>query len=96
MTWIKVIPGSEATGELRDAYTAVRALYPHEYGDPVPSLVRPDGTEDSVTAVHSLIPKALEHSMSAFGAMLAPELPLSRRQHEMIATVVSALNSCFY
>ena len=28
--------------------------------------------------------------------LLSPELPLTRRQHEMIATVVSALNGCFY
>ena len=32
----------------------------------------------------------------AFGVLLAPELPLQRRQHEMIATLVSALNRCFY
>jgi hypothetical protein len=34
--------------------------------------------------------------MSAFGAMIASDLPLTRRQHEMIATVVSAINGCFY
>jgi hypothetical protein len=34
--------------------------------------------------------------MSAYGVLLSPELPLARRQHEMIATVVSALNRCFY
>jgi AhpD family alkylhydroperoxidase len=28
--------------------------------------------------------------------MYDPALPLSRRQHETIATVVSALNDCFY
>jgi len=27
---------------------------------------------------------------------MSPDLPLSRRQHEMIALTVSALNSCFY
>lgn len=96
MTWIKVIPKSEAAGALRDAYAAVRPLYPAEYGTAVAAVVRPDGSEDSVTAAHSLIPEALLHGMSAFGAMLSPELPLSRRQHEMIATVVSALNNCFY
>jgi len=27
---------------------------------------------------------------------MSPELPLSRRQHEMIATVVSITNRCVY
>jgi hypothetical protein len=36
------------------------------------------------------------HAMSAYAVMLDPQLPLTRRQHEMIATVVSALNRCFY
>jgi AhpD family alkylhydroperoxidase len=27
---------------------------------------------------------------------MAPELPLQRRQHEMIATVVSLTNRCHY
>jgi uncharacterized peroxidase-related enzyme len=27
---------------------------------------------------------------------MAPDLPLNRRQHEMIATVVSATNRCYY
>jgi len=27
---------------------------------------------------------------------MSPELPLSRRQHEMITTVVSAINRCQY
>jgi len=33
---------------------------------------------------------------TAFREMLSPELPLERRQHEMIATVVSKLNHCHY
>ena len=60
------------------------------------AIRRPDGTSDSIVAAHSLIPQALRHSMSAFGAMLSPDLPLTRSQHEMIATVVSSLNACFY
>jgi len=27
---------------------------------------------------------------------MSPDLPLSRRQHEMIATMVSVTNDCFY
>ena len=60
------------------------------------ALRRPDGGSDSVVQSQSLIPEAMLHSMSVLGVLLAPGLPLSRRQHEMIATVVSTLNRCFY
>jgi hypothetical protein len=96
MTWIPVVPFEKAQGELRQAYEAVYALYPPEYRSEVGAVRRPDGTSDSIVAAHSLIPAALLHSMSAFGAMLSAALPLTRPQHEMIATVVSALNGCFY
>jgi hypothetical protein len=74
----------------------VYALYPPEYATDPPALKRPDATPDSIVASHSLIPQALRHAMSTFGVLLGPQLPLSRRQHEMIATVVSSLNRCFY
>ncbi len=96
MTWIPVIPPQQAQGDLQQAYQEVYALYPPEYAIEVDAVRRGDGSSDSIVAAHSLIPKALRHSMAAFGALLSPELPLTRRQHEMIATVVSSLNGCFY
>ena len=96
MTWIRTVPPEQAPPELKAVYEAVYALYPADYEAPVPALLRPDGGADSVTAAHSLIPEAMRHAMSAFGALLQPDLPLSRRQHEMIAAVVSVDNSCFY
>jgi hypothetical protein len=54
------------------------------------------GEANSITASHSLIPDALFHSFAAYGAMLSPDLPLKRHQHEMIATVVSVTNRCHY
>jgi len=71
-----------------------RKLYPAEYRTPAPAVDR--GEAESITASHSLIPDALFHSFSAFGAMLSPDLPLKRHQHEMIATVVSVTNRCHY
>jgi len=47
-------------------------------------------------AAHSLIPDALFHAFSTFGALMSPDLPLQRRQHEMIATMVSVANRCVY
>jgi hypothetical protein len=96
MTWIQIKPFQDAVGELHDAYQAVYAMYPPEYGIEVAAVRRADGTADSIVAAHSLIPQALRHAMSAYGAMIAADLPLTRRQHEMIATVVSAINGCFY
>jgi hypothetical protein len=96
MTWIRVIPPQDAGDDLRRCYEAVYALYPAEYRAEVQAVLRPDGSADSIVAAHSLIPRALLHHMSALGVLLDPRLPLTRSQHEMIATVVSALNSCFY
>jgi alkylhydroperoxidase family enzyme len=96
MTWIRTTPADQAHGELSEAYREVYALYPPEYAGEVPAVRRADGASDSITAAHSLIPQALRHAMAAFGVLLSADLPLTRRQHEMIATLVSALNSCFY
>ena len=92
MTWIKTIPHSESEGTLREAYEKERALYPPEYA-------RPTGVTDergSIVASHSLIPDALYHAFASFGVLMSPDLPLTRRQHEMITTVVSVTNRCHY
>ena len=93
MTWIKTIPFSEADEKLRGAIECQRVLYPPEYAQP--TALNPDDSA-GVVASHSLIPDALYHAFATFGALMSPDLPLTRRQHEMIATVVSALNACFY
>ena len=93
MTWIKTIPLPEASAALIEAISSQRNLYPVEYATPVQPT--PDGVA-GIVASHSLIPQALFHAFSTFGALMSPELPLTRRQHEMITTVVSALNRCHY
>jgi hypothetical protein len=96
MAWIKTIPMAEAletAGPLRDAYMAVMPTYPPEYGQPNPIQAVAD---DSIVASHSLIPPALEHAFATFGSLMSEDLPLTRRQHEMIATLVSVTNRCFY
>lgn len=96
MTWIKTVPFEEADADLRRVYESIRSLYPQEYADPVAAVTRADGTSDSITAAHSLIPEAMRHMMSGLAMMLQPGLPLTRRQQEMIAAVVSVQNQCFY
>jgi hypothetical protein len=93
MTWIRTIPLPEADERLRWALEAQRALYPIEYASPVHPTG--DGTS-GIVASHSLIPDALYHAFSTFGVLMSDELPLSRRQHEMITTMVSVTNRCRY
>jgi hypothetical protein len=92
MTWIRTV-SAEADAAVRRAIEAQRALYPAEYAEPVHPT--PDGTS-GIVASHSLIPAALQHAFSTFGALLSPDLPLTRAQHEMITTVVSVTNRCRY
>ena len=93
MTWIKTIPEKQADDRLREALEHQRALYPAEYAQPTQVVA---DQADGIVASHSLIPQALFHAFATFGALMAPELPLSRRQHEMIAAVVSLTNRCHY
>jgi alkylhydroperoxidase family enzyme len=93
MTWIKTV-SMDDDPLVAQAMLKQRALYPVEYSTPVPAVDR--GAEASITASHSLIPDALFHAFATFGALLSPDLPLRRDQHEMIATMVSVTNRCHY
>ena len=93
MTWIKTVPLDEGDEKLRRAVEAQKALYPVEYATPVHPT--PDGAS-GIVASHSLIPDALHHAFATFGVLMSPDLPLTRRQHEMITTVVSVANRCRY
>jgi len=93
MTWIKTVTVDESE-EVRKAVESQRELYPIEYATPVHPT--PDGETAGIVASHSLIPTALFHAFSTFGALMSSDLPLDRRQHEMITTVVSVTNRCHY
>lgn len=94
MTWIKTVPLSEADDKLRAALEQQRDLYPQEYAQPVHPAA--DGGPSGIVASHTLIPDALYHAFATFGTLMSPELPLTRRQHEMITTLVSVTNRCKY
>jgi hypothetical protein len=89
MAWIKTIPFTEADEELRRALDAQQALYPKEY-----ERAPDDDGKASIVSTHTLIPQALYHAFATFGVLMSPDLPLSRRQQEMITTRVSAVNRC--
>jgi hypothetical protein len=93
MAWIKTVPFEEADEDLKKALLEQRRLYPAEYAAPAPKASE---TGESIVSSHSLIPEALYHAFSTYGVLLSPELPLERRQHEMIATMVSVVNRCHY
>jgi hypothetical protein len=93
VAWIKTIPFEEGDEHLLKALNDQRSLYPPEYADPVQALN--EGTP-GIVASHTLIPQALYHAFATFGSLMAPDLPLVRRQHEMIATMVSLTNACHY
>lgn len=93
MAWIKTIPFDEADENLRKILTETRSAYPQEYASPAPKA---SAINESIVDSHTLIPEALRHIFTAFSAMMSPDLPLERRQHEMIATLVSETNDCFY
>ena len=97
MTWIQTVSLMESP-EVGQALQEQAKLYPKEYtldGQKqmrVPELV----ANDSIVLSHSLIPNAMLHAFGTFGALMNPDLPLSRREQEMIATMVSVTNDCFY
>ena len=93
MTWIKTIR-MEDDERVQKAIMDERGLYPVEYATPVPILN--NGVENSIVGSHSLFPDVLYHAFATYGALLSPDLPLRRDQHEMIATMVSVTNRCFY
>ena len=93
MTWIKTL-WMDDDERVKKAIEEERKLYPPEYATPVPAVFT--GFAQSIVGSHTLIPDALYHAFSTFGALMSPDLPLMRRQHEMITTIVSVTNRCRY
>ncbi len=93
MAWIKTIKFEDAQPDLQEILMKLRMSYPQEYETPVPQA---STINESIIDSHTLIPDALFHAFSTYSALMSPDLPLGRRQHEMIATMVSVTNDCFY
>ena len=93
MAWIRTTPLEGEDDAVLKAMADQRELYPREYEQPVQEL---DQGVPGIVASHALIPPALYHAFATFGVLMSPDLPLSRRQHEMITTMVSVSNRCRY
>lgn len=94
MTWIKTVRMDEDE-RVKHAMETQRKLYPIEYASPV-AVVDDAGEAAGIVASHTLLPDVLFHAFSTYGTLLSPDLPLTRQQHEMIATMVSITNRCHY
>ncbi len=81
MPWIKVIEPESATGELKQEYDAA---------------VERAGKVFNILKVQSLNPAALRASMQLYRTTMFAPSGLSRAEREMLATVVSWANHCFY
>jgi uncharacterized peroxidase-related enzyme len=81
MAWIKMIEPPEATGELKQEYDAAEERA---------------GKVFNILKVQSLNPAALTASMQMYRTTMFGPSGLSRAEREMMATVVSWANHCFY
>jgi len=81
MSWIKTIEPREATGELKVEYN---------------QAVKRAGKVFNILKVQSLNPESLRASMQLYLATMYGRSGLSRAEREMLATVVSRANQCFY
>jgi alkylhydroperoxidase family enzyme len=84
MPYIKTILPSEATGKLKEIYESGSG----------PSAAR--GKVSMIRQVQSLNPNALAAWRALDVEIMRGESKITRRQREMIATVVSATNHCSY
>lgn len=81
MSWIRTVPPGEAVGHLKTLYDAAMARAGKVFG---------------IVRAMSPNPRVLEASMGIYRAVMFGPSPLSRRQREMLAVVVSRANHCVY
>lgn len=81
MPWIRTIPLAEATGRLARSYEAAVARAGRVFG---------------IVRAQSLAPAVLDASMGLYQRIMYATEGLSRRQREMVATIVSRANDCHY
>lgn len=81
MPHLRLINVSEATGALKAEYDAAVARA---------------GKVFNIVSSMSLRPGVLRRSMGLYRAIMFEESSLSRQERELLATVVSQTNECFY
>jgi len=81
MAYVKQVAESDATGALANIYKAA---------------VERAGAVANIIKVMSAVPRPLEAAMHMYVQLMKTPAALSTAQREMIATVVSNANDCFY
>ncbi len=81
MPWIKQIPMAEATGLLKQQFDAA---------------LKRAGRIWHIVHIMSINPRAMRDSINFYSTIMFRESPLTRIQREMLATVTSCANNCFY
>ncbi|MBT5794992.1 MAG: hypothetical protein HOI10_09025 [Deltaproteobacteria bacterium] len=81
MAWIKIIYLEEASGILKRQYDAA---------------IKRASKVWNIVSIMSLNPQTMQDSMRFYKTIMFSESPLSRKQREMLATVVSSVNHCTY
>ncbi len=81
MPWINQIPIEQATGLLKEEFD---------------KALKRAGRVWHIVHIQSLNPRALRDSINFYATIMMGESPLTRVQREMLATVVSVENHCFY
>jgi len=81
MAWIKLVAAGEATGRLKELYDAAIARA---------------GRVFQIVRTMSPNPPVLEASMAFYGKVMKGPSGLSRKEREMLATVTSSINDCYY
>lgn len=81
MAWIRVIEEASAEGKLKEYYEEIK---------------KARGKIANIMKVHSLQPDAMKAHLNLYRTIMFGSSGLSRRQRELLATVISALNGCAY
>ena len=81
MAWIRTVPESEATGIVKEEYDAG---------------IKRAGRVYNIVKLFSIKPESLKAFSNQYEVAMFGPSKLSRAQREMIATVVSQINSCRY
>ncbi len=81
MAWIRTVPESEATGIVKEEYEAG---------------IERTGRIYNIVKLFSIKPESLKAFINQYEVTMFGPSKLSRAQREMIATVVSQINTCRY
>ena len=90
--WIRMVGLREAEGPLRELYAAMKAG-----GGARPAVYEPPtGDVANIVRCHGLDPEGLRLAFAVSGAVSWSPLSLEWAEREMLNTVTSAANNCFY